>query len=155
MIRAVAVVAISTAAYLTPVQTAPAAPLTDSRPADAATRQLGPLEDVVPVAVSTRPRARETAAAPLVVASWYADKLRPEGALYAAMHRYRWGDPVAHVQVCSFDGVTRCVTVPVVDYCQCYVGTVDERGIDLSPAAFAQLAPLWRGLVRVTVEELE
>lgn len=83
------------------------------------------------------------------VASWYRDAHR--SGLYAAMHRFTWGDPITDVRVCAG---ARCVTVPVVDYCACYVGTPDERAIDLSPAAFRRLAPLSRGLVPVTIEEI-
>jgi hypothetical protein len=68
--------------------------------------------------------------------------------LYAAVHSYKWGDPRYPVRVCY---ESRCVTVTVRDYCQCYVGTSDERIIDLSPQAFARLAPLGLGLIKVTV----
>lgn len=84
----------------------------------------------------------------LGVASWYADKLRPAGALYAAMPRYRRGGPAQKVMACAG---SRCVTVPVVDFCQCHVGTPDERLIDLSPAAFSRLAPLSVGLIEVSL----
>ena len=47
---------------------------------------------------------------------------------------------------------SRCVTVTLSDFCSCYAGTDSERLIDLSPDAFSRLAPLSRGLVRVTVE---
>lgn len=84
-------------------------------------------------------------------ASWYEDKLRAKGGFYAAVPSYRWGDPPYDLEVCT---VEDCVTVTVGDYCQCYVGTADERVIDLSPAAFSRLAPLHHGLVIVTVEEV-
>jgi rare lipoprotein A (peptidoglycan hydrolase) len=45
----------------------------------------------------------------------------------------------------------RCVQVRLSDWCQCYDGTIRERVIDLSDDAFAQLAPLSRGVLVVTV----
>jgi hypothetical protein len=36
------------------------------------------------------------------------------------------------------------VTVTVRDFCQCYVGTAQERAIDLSRDAFRRLAPIAR-----------
>lgn len=78
-------------------------------------------------------------------ASWFDDG----PGLYAAVHSYRWGQPRYSVRVCSG---SRCVTATVRDYCQCYVGTSRERLIDLSPAAFARLGSLSRGILPVTVE---
>jgi hypothetical protein len=47
----------------------------------------------------------------------------------------------------------RCVSLPVVDSCPCYVGTPDQRVANLSHEAWRQLtdAPLEEGLVRVEV----
>lgn len=84
------------------------------------------------------------------LASWYADKLKPQGALYAAVPGFVWGDEPYPLKVCT---VEACVTVTVGDSCACYVGTPDERVIDLSPAAFARLAPLSVGLIPVEVRE--
>lgn len=115
-----------------------------------------PSSATLPGSPSAAPLARRASAAvfPWAVwsgrASWY-DNGR---GLYAA---------VPHWSGVRFTLVVRLgtkrVTVTVRDSCQCYVGTRDERVIDLSPAAFAALRPtgrsiaaqLDRGIVTVTI----
>lgn len=63
-----------------------------------------------------------------------------------AVPSFRYGDPPYFVKVCRVNS-SACVVVRVVSFCGCGV-----KVIDLSPAAFKRLAPLWRGVVRVTVE---
>jgi len=80
------------------------------------------------------------------IASWYA----AVGLIAAAGPALRVGDWRGRVVTVCAGGV--CLDVRLADWCQCYAGTDRERAIDLSDDAFRALAPLSRGLVRVTVE---
>ncbi len=77
------------------------------------------------------------------VATWYDDG----PGSYGAVNSWRFGDTPYRVKVCTSEA---CVTVTVRDVCACPGGRI----IDLSPTAFSRLAPLSRGIVRVTMTDL-
>jgi len=72
-------------------------------------------------------------------------------ALLGAVPWFRDGDAPFGVQVCVDDGA-RCVAVQVVSFCACGDRDGIPTVIDLSRAAFEQLAPASRGVVFVTIE---
>jgi hypothetical protein len=85
------------------------------------------------------------------LASWCAPTPRYchgwDKARLAAVPSFRNGDKPYLVRVCS---ATRCTVARVVSFCAC-----GNHVIDLSPPAFRNLAPLSRGVVRVTVTRVE
>jgi hypothetical protein len=84
-------------------------------------------------------------------ATWYDDGPGLYGAAGPVLREALGGDPAFRgqtVRVCADD----CVLVRLTDWCAC-----GDRGgvptvIDLSPDAFARLAPLSAGVIDVTIE---
>ena len=66
----------------------------------------------------------------------------------AAVPTFRWGDEPYPLTVCRQDKPNVCAHVTVVSYCAC--GT---HVVDLSLAAFLELAPKPAGVVHVTLSE--
>jgi rare lipoprotein A (peptidoglycan hydrolase) len=122
------------------------------RPAAAryATEEARPSAPPMPVAAVSGqqpPSARARAASMAGIASWYRDPTPPRTTLYAAVPGWHFGDRPYVVRVSAG---RRSVLVLVQD---CLCGRID-RLIDLSATAFARLAPLSRGVLRVTVQRL-
>ena len=80
--------------------------------------------------------------------------------MYAAVPRWRWGDKPFRLRVCRKDDPTRCVIVVARDSCgRCRKDilkpwTSRSLAVDLSPTAFSRLAPLGRGVLAVTISEV-
>lgn len=115
-----------------------------SRPA-----QVVPLDDPAPATAPRGQGVEQPEASPPTppaatltgTASWYG----ANGLIAAAGPALRVGDWRGSRVRVAFEG--RSVTVTLSDFCQCY----GSRLIDLSDDAFARLAPLSRGLIRVTI----
>jgi hypothetical protein len=78
------------------------------------------------------------------IASWYAYH---EGQAAAGPALRAFLGPDWRGQRVTVNGLT----IRLTDWCQCYEGTARERIIDLDRRDFAKLAPISRGLIRVTV----
>lgn len=84
-----------------------------------------------------------------------------EKIMYAAVASFRFGDAPYWVRVCVA-GTINCVRVLVRDYCHGAFkalrskrwSATSQRAIDLSPAAFSKLAPMYKGVISVTVTEI-
>lgn len=79
------------------------------------------------------------------LATWYQDG----PGLYGSVESWRYGDSPYPATVCHAGS---CVTVTVRGYCACGDRAGKQTVIDLSPEAFARLAPLSRGVIDVTLE---
>lgn len=80
-------------------------------------------------------------------ATWFDDG----AGYYGAVRSWRYGDDPYAVQVCLAARPGTCTHVVVRDYCACGSRHGEATVIDLSPSAFRELAPLSRGVIRVTV----
>ena len=102
-------------------------------------------------------------------ASWYDATYAPGGKTqttwytragfthYAATGTFTWGDRPLFALVCRTDVPGRCVGVTIVDRCSRCRNDLRKpwgprsRSIDLSPAAFALLGDLRKGVLPVTI----
>jgi hypothetical protein len=84
-------------------------------------------------------------------ATFYDDGPGLYGAAGPLLREMLGGDPTFRgesVTVCADD----CVTVVLVDWCACGERGGEPTLVDLSPEAFARLAPLSQGVVDVTIQ---
>ncbi len=128
----------------TPTPTATATPTATPAPTPPPTIQARP--PVTPTPAPRRPRVSGTASHYPGTAGFMGTAAV---ALPGALGGRYTGAINGTVTVCA----DRCATLPVVDWCQCYWGTADQRVADLTEAAWALITdlPLSRGLVHVTV----
>ena len=78
--------------------------------------------------------------------------LSGEQVFYAAVGSWRWGDKPYDIRVCKLGNQDKCVVVTVRDFCRACKNGFGV--IDLSPAAFKKLAPLWRGRIHVVIRSV-
>lgn len=78
--------------------------------------------------------------------------LSGEQVFYAAVGSWRWGDKPYDLRVCKRGNQNKCVVVTVRDFCRACKNGFGV--IDLSPAAFKELAPLWRGRIHVVISSI-
>lgn len=83
-------------------------------------------------------------------ASWYCCTMGWSGQAVVALPgplggRYDPPPATRYVTICA----DRCARLPVVDYCQCYWGTGDQRVADLSPDGWAAVSNANRGVVGI------
>jgi hypothetical protein len=88
-------------------------------------------------------------------ATWYCCTVGYRGQAVVALPgalggHYDPAPPARYVTICA----DRCAQLPVVDYCDCYWGTADQKVADLSPEAWAAISNANRyvvGVVQVTI----
>jgi hypothetical protein len=84
-----------------------------------------------------------------------------EQVMYAAVASFSYYAKPYKIKVCRADNPTRCVIVTVRDECAGLCRrdlkkpwNSKSRAVDLSPTAFSLLAPLGRGVLAVTISEV-